>query len=334
MKLTEEELRGVCMAALTAAGADESTARSVVSPLLTAELDGLTAHGVSRIPFFVDQVKEEKIRVDAKPKIVQKAPSIVMVDADRGFAFPSIDMALDALVPLSRKQGLAMAGVSHSHHCGALGVFSERLAREGLVSIIMSNSPASMAPWGGNRPTFGTNPIAFGCPGYPDPIIIDMSLSRVNRAELVMAHQQGTKIPAGWALDRDGQPTMDPMEALEGTILPAGGVKGAALAMMVEILTGCLNGANCGYEAAPFMADDHLPPDLGQTFMAIDPEKCSGSFLAKVGSLAGVISSQDGARIPGERRFQQRRRNLREGIFIPDDLFRELVDLARQGRQI
>lgn len=169
MKLTEEELRGVCMAALTAAGADESTARSVVSPLLTAELDGLTAHGVSRIPFFVDQVKEEKIRVDAKPKIVQKAPSIVMVDADRGFAFPAIDMALDALVPLSRKQGLAMAGVSHSHHCGALGVFSERLAREGLVSIIMSNSPASMAPWGGNRPTFGTNPIAFGCPGYPDP---------------------------------------------------------------------------------------------------------------------------------------------------------------------
>lgn len=161
-----------------------------------------------------------------------------------------------------------------------------------------------------------------------------MSLSRVNRAELVMAYQQGTKIPAGWALDRDGQPTMDPMEALEGTILPAGGVKGAALAMMVEILTGCLNGANCGYEAAPFMADDHLPPDLGQTFMAIDPEKCSGSFLAKVGSLAGVISSQDGARIPGERRFQQRRRNLREGIFIPDDLFRELVDLARQGRQI
>ncbi len=97
--------------------------------------------------------------------------------------------------------------------------------------------------------------------------------------------------------------------------------------MMVEILTGCLNGANCGYEAAPFMADDHLPPDLGQTFMAIDPEKCSGSFLAKVGSLAGVISSQDGARIPGERRFQQRRRNLREGIFIPDDLFRELQQL-------
>ena len=303
MKLTEEELRGVCMAALTAAGADESTARSVVSPLLTAELDGLTAHGVSRIPFFVDQVREGKIRVDAKPKIVQGAPSIVRVDADSGFAFPAIDMALDALVPLSRKQGIAMAGVSHSHHCGALGVFSERLAREGLVSIIMSNSPASMAPWGGNRPTFGTNPIAFGCPGYPDPIIIDMSLSRVNRAELVMAHQQGTKIPAGWALDRDGQPTMDPMEALEGTILPAGGVKGAALAMMVEILTGCLNGANCGYEAAPFMADDHLPPDLGQTFMAIDPEKCSGSFLAKVGSLAGVISSQDGARIPGERRF-------------------------------
>ena len=116
MKLTEEELRGVCMAALTAAGADESTARSVVSPLLTAELDGLTAHGVSRIPFFVDQVREGKIRVDAKPKIVQGAPSIVRVDADSGFAFPAIDMALDALVPLSRKQGIAMAGVSHSHH--------------------------------------------------------------------------------------------------------------------------------------------------------------------------------------------------------------------------
>ena len=147
MKLTEEELRGVCMAALTAAGADESTARSVVSPILTAELDGLTAHGVSRIPFFVDQVKEEKIRVDTKPKIVQKAPSIVMVDADRGFAFPAIDMALDALVPLSRKQGLAMAGVSHSHHCGALGVFSERLAM-GRKQADFRHKPHSLRlPW-------------------------------------------------------------------------------------------------------------------------------------------------------------------------------------------
>lgn len=333
MKLTEDELRGVGMAALMAAGADEKTAQSVVRALLTAELDGLTAHGFSRIPFFVDQVREGKIIADAQPSVVQKAPSILMADAGNGFAFPAIDMALDALIPLCRKQGIAMAGVFHSHHCGALGVFSERLAREGLASIIMSNSPASMAPWGGTRPTFGTNPIAFGCPHHPDPIIIDMSLSRVNRAELVLAHKQGTKIPSGWALDRDGHPTMDPIEALEGTILPAGGVKGAALALMVEILTGCLTGASCGYEAAPFMADDNQPPNLGQTFVAIDPDKCSGSFMAKVSALAQVISSQDGARIPGERRFQQRMKNRRDGIFFPDDLFRELVALARQGRQ-
>lgn len=167
MKLTEEELRGVCMAALTAAGADESTARSVVSPLLTAELDGLTAHGVSRIPFFVDQVKEEKIRVDAKPKIVQKAPSIVMVDADRGFAFPAIDMALDALVPLSRKQGLAMAGVSHSHHCGALGVFFRTSCQRGAGVHYYVQFPCLHGSMGRKQADFRHKPHSLRLPWLP-----------------------------------------------------------------------------------------------------------------------------------------------------------------------
>ena len=143
----------------------------------------------------------------------------------------------DELPEIAREQGVAAAAIRRSHHCGAAGHPVEALAEAGLVALLFANTPAAIAPWGGKLPVYGTNPIAFACP-LPGraPIVVDLSLSKVARGNILAAKQKGEPIPEGWALDADGEPTTDAAAALKGTMLPLGDAKGTALALMVELL--------------------------------------------------------------------------------------------------
>ena len=147
----------------------------------------------------------------------------------------------------------------------------ERLAQAGMVALFFANAPAAMAPWGGKRALFGTDPIAFACP-LPDhaPIVVDMSLSKVARGHILAAIQKGEPIPEGWALDADGKPTTDAKAALAGTMVPLGDAKGTALALMVELLAAGLTGANFAHEASSFLDAEGPPPGTGQLIIAID----------------------------------------------------------------
>src|SRR5262249_42371730 len=148
---------------------------------------------------------------------------LLAIDAAHGFAFPTLDMAVATLPQAAREQGVVAAAIRRSHHCGAMGLTVERLAESGFVALMLANTPSAMAPWGGAKATFGTNPIAFACPlRGRAPLVIDLSLSKVARGNLVAAKQRGEKIPEGWALNEQGQPTTDPDAGLRGTMLPAG----------------------------------------------------------------------------------------------------------------
>ena len=148
------------------------------------------------------------------------------------------------LPAVARAQGVAAAAIRRSHHCGAAGHPVERLGRSRAWSRMMfANTPAAIAPWGGSKAVFGTNPIAFACPlAGRAPIVIDLSLSKVARGNIMAAKQRGETIPEGWALDADGKPTTDPDAALRGTMVPMGDAKGTALALMVEMLAAGLTG--------------------------------------------------------------------------------------------
>ena len=150
-----------------------------------------------------------------------------------------------------------------------------------MVGLAFGNSPAAMPAWGGKRALFGTNPIAAIFPRRnATPLCIDLSLSEVARGKVMIAAQQGKPIPLGWALDRDGQPTTDAKAALDGLMLPAGGVKGAMLALIVELLCVALTGANFGYEADSFFVDEGNQPRLGQAFLVIDPAALAGADVS------------------------------------------------------
>lgn len=325
-RLTIAEAEDLVTRALVRSRTEAGNARSVGRALVGAEADGLKGHGLSRVPSYAAQAKAGKVDGLARPEAARPRPAMVAIDAGHGFAYPALDLAVAALPEVVRAQGIAAAPIRRSHHCGAAGQPVERLAGEGLVAMLFANTPGAIAPWGGARPVFGTNPIAFACP-LPDrpPIVVDLSLSLVARGNILAAKQRGEPIPADWALDAEGHPTTDPDAALKGTMLPLGGAKGTALALMVELLAAALTGANLAAEASSFLDAHGPPPGTGQLILALDPAALGGpDALARCAVLAGMIEAQPGARLPGGRRLERRAAAAAEGLPVSEALLAEI----------
>jgi (2R)-3-sulfolactate dehydrogenase (NADP+) len=231
---------------------------------------------------------------------------------------------------MARANGIAAAGFVHSNHAGVVGRHVERLALQGLVALVVANTPGAMAAFGGRRAVFGTNPIGFACPQRSgSPLVIDMALSTVARGKILTASQKGEAIPPDWAVDETGAPTTDAKAALKGTLQPSGGAKGAALALMVEILAACLTGANLAGEATSFFDGEGRPPGTGQFMIALDPAAFGGTetTLDRFAALASAIEA-DGARLPGTRRLALRDKAARDGVAVDDKLLAEVRVLA------
>jgi (2R)-3-sulfolactate dehydrogenase (NADP+) len=328
--ITLAETERLARQALENAGTAPSVAASVARALARAEADGLSSHGLARIPAYCAQVRSGKVDGRAAPQLIPLGTGGARADARYGFAFPALDLAIDDATARAANACACAVAITHSHHFGVAGHHVERLAERGLIGLIVGNSPGGIAPWGGRRALFGTNPIAFACPRKAEaPLVIDVSLSKVARGKVMVAAQRGEPIPDDWALDAKGRPTTDPKAALAGTMLPLGDAKGAALALMVEILAAALTGANFAGEASSFFDDKGPPPGVGQCLIAIDPGPFSEStFLDRLEILLGAIEEEPGARLPGARRRALRDRAVAEGITVPEPLLMKVRELA------
>ena len=332
---TCDELESLMFAAMVNAKTSEKNARSVVKALLAAEIDGRKGHGFSRIPTYSGQAISGKVDGMAEPEIMKELPGALMIDVKHGFFYPAIDLAFEHFPAKARANGVVGVGFHNSHHCGVLGHHVEKAAEQGFIALIVGNTPQAMAPWGGTRPIYGTQPLAFASPRKEGlPLVMDMALTQVARGNIMTAKQAGKPIPEGWATDAKGNPTTDPEVALaEGVLLPAGGVKGAALGLMVEILAAPLTGSALSTEASSFFTPEGEPPCTGQFLLAIDPEAFSGRdhFLERVEVIMESILSQEGARLPGGRREQLRDQAAEKGLSVPAKLVDEVRQIAGQG---
>ena len=308
----------------------EANAECVARALVAAEADGQKGHGLSRLPSYAAQAASGKVDGHAVPTVEQVAAAALRIDARNGFAFPALAVAVDRLASLTAETGIAAAGVHRSHHFGQAGYHVEQLAKGGLIGLVFGNSPKAIAPWGGSEGVFGTNPIAFAVPRRSEsPLVIDLSLSKVARGKVMVAAKQGEPIPEGWALDRYGRPTTDAEAAMQGTMLPMGDAKGAALVLMVEILAAALTGARFGFEASSFFTAEGEPPGVGQFLVAIDPQIFSGdAFSERLETLIGTILRQEGTRLPGARRLALRAESAGDGVVIATALHDELQALS------
>ncbi|MEX6505574.1 Ldh family oxidoreductase [Jiella sp. M17.18] len=320
--LSIAEAEGLVAEAMQRSEVGPVQAASVARALVAAEAAGQGGHGLRRVAAYSAQAKVGKVMGRVMPEAARVRPGVLRIDARSGFAFPALDLAVAEMPQIVADTGIGAAAIRNSHHAGVLALTVERFAEAGLVAIMTANAPGAMAAWGGTRPLFGTNPIAFAAPlPGEDPLVIDLSLSKIARGKVMAAKQKGVPIPEGWALDRDGNPTTDPDAALAGTMLPAGDAKGAALALMVEMLAAGLTGANYAYEASSLFDDRGPPPGLGQFLMVIDPAVMGGDgVLQRFGQLAAAIASEPETRIPGRRGQDARRRAAVEGILVEDDV--------------
>lgn len=327
--LAVEDARELVESALVRHQTSPGNARSVARALVSAEVDGQKGHGLSRLPAYAAQAASGKVDGRIDPVVVAEKSAAVRIDAGFGFAFPAMDLAVEQVATRARASGVASAAVFRSHHFGQAGYHVERLAEQGLVGLVFGNSPRAIAPWGGREGVFGTNPIAFAAPRpRHSPLVIDLSLSRVARGRIMVAAANGESIPEGWALDPQGMPTTDPQAALEGTMIPMGDAKGAALVMMVEILAAAMSGANFGFESSTFFTAEGDPPGVGQLLIGFDPSLFSGDgFAARLEVLIEAMLSQSGVRLPGSGRADARAKARNAGIEIPAGLHETLLRL-------
>ncbi|MEN8809261.1 MAG: Ldh family oxidoreductase [Desulfobacterales bacterium] len=332
-RLTLAEAHRICVDALCTHNTSDSNAALVAKALVAAEADGLRGHGLSRLPSYCSQAASGKVNGQAQPTSTRVADAALRIDARNGFAYPALALAVDELVVMTPKSGISVAAVSNSHHCGAAGYHVEALAQKGLIGLLFANTPKAIAPWGGGQGVFGTNPIAFAAPrnGH-NPLVIDLSLSKVARGKIMVAEQEAKPIPAGWALDDHGKPTTDPKAAMAGTMLPMGGAKGAALVLMVEVFAAALTAAHFGFEASSFFTAEGEPPGVGQLLIAIAPMPLSGdAFDERLEILLTAILKQENTRLPGDRRLRLRQAAPKKGIVITEQQYDQLVALGHSA---
>jgi (2R)-3-sulfolactate dehydrogenase (NADP+) len=324
--LSLQEARDAVTAALRAAGANEAMATATARALVLAEAQGLGSHGLGRVAQYATHLRNGRVNGGAMPTLRREKGAAVLIDAHEGLAFAACEMAVAEAAARARDFGIAIAGVTDSHHCGVVVDHLRAVADAGMVGLGFANSPAAMPAAGGRHPIFGTNPVAAVFPRRGAlPLMIDLSLSEAARGKVMVAAKQGKPIPPGWAVDRDGQPTTDAQAALEGSMLPIGAAsspKGAMLALVVELLVTALIGAQFGFEASSFFEDAGNRPRIGQAFIVIDPGALAGSagYLDRVEVLVAEMLRDDGVRLPGARREDLRRRAETQGIEVPDAL--------------
>jgi delta1-piperideine-2-carboxylate reductase len=328
-KVSLEEVFALAKDCMLASGCDEANAAAVAQTVTNAERDLCLSHGLFRVPGYANGVKSGVASGTAQPVAKHLAPGLIQVDGDGGTAPLAVQIAHEAILNAVRDQGIVAASINDILHLSALWPEVEPLAEHGLVAMACCVSGAYVAPAGGTKPLFGTNPFSFAWPRQDaPPVVFDQASSAMARGEIQLAQRDGHDVPEGTGIDREGKPTTDPAAILEGAQLAFGGYKGASIAMMVELLAGALVGGKFSYETS---VDVGSGPTLGrhsEMIIAIDPARFGGTeFLGRGEALFGQILAQEGTRLPAARRFKNREITAREGVEVEQGLYDSLVAL-------
>jgi delta1-piperideine-2-carboxylate reductase len=308
VSLSLQEIEDLARRCFTQNGCDAENTEALVRTVVTAERDGSLSHGLFRVPGYVASLRSGKVNGNARPKVSNKTPVIINVDGDDGYAPLSIERGVPALVKAAQEFGVAVLAATRVHHFAALWPETEAIAAHGLIGMACVCYMPYVAPAGGGKALFGTNPISFAWPrpGQP-PMVIDMATAAMAHGEIQIAAREGRSVPPGTGLDASGQPTTNPAEILKGVLLPFGGYKGSAIALMVELLAAGALGESFSFEAAETDNKDGGPPRGGEFMLALSPELLAGPGWAEhCEAFFARFQAIEGARLPGSRRHQNR----------------------------
>ena len=317
-----EELARLIAEAFQRHGCSTEVAQILARNMVTAEQDGAKSHGVFRIPAYLGSLDAGWVDGMAVPVLEDVAPAMLRGAGRNGFALPVLELARPALTAKARANGIALLTVRNAHHFSAVWPDIEPFAREGFIALAMINSMASVVPHGGHRKLYGTNPLGFAAPrAGGDPLVFDQASSALSNGDVQIAARVGHKLLPGSGVDRDGKPTIDPNAVLDGgALLSFGGYKGSSIGMMMEIMAAGLAGGRFSYEVDFSGHPGAATPNTAQTYIVIDPGRGAVTdFTLRMEALIAEIHDAGQERLPGDRRYANRREAAASGIPLTED---------------
>lgn len=333
-RIPSAELHRAAVAVLAAAGADSPSAQGTARALIHASLHGVDSHGIRLLPFYVRCLREGLARPHPDITVSRRRAGVALVDADGGLGHHPTFRATELACEIAGTAGIGMAAVIRSTHFGAAGAYALAAAEAGFMALVVANSGALVAPFGGRMAVHGTNPIAFAAPAAGrDPFLLDMATSAVPWNRVLLSRALGRDLPPETALTRDGRFTEDPAAAV--MLAPLGGAlfgyKGAGLAGLAEILSGALTGMRLAFELDGTALGD---TGLGHLVIALDPgafvpaEVTAERVAAYCARLAGM-SGEGGAVHPaGGPQWAARDERRLHGIPLPPAVWDDLAATA------
>jgi LDH2 family malate/lactate/ureidoglycolate dehydrogenase len=334
--VSAQRLAAFAAAVLAAVGVPDADASLVADSLVTADLWGHQSHGVLRLGWYVNRIRAGVMQAATTPETMSDTGALVVVDGHDGVGQVLAALAAREAVGRAREHGVGVVAVRNSNHFGTAGYFTRMAAREGCVAVLATNASPAMAPWGGRRPTVGTNPWSIAAPaGEHDVMVMDIANTAVARGKVYLARQRGEPIQAGWANDADGAPTTDPAAAIAGVILPMAGHKGYAISLMMDVLSGVLTGSAFGAAVhGPYQAERRS--GCGHLFIALDVAAFGDpdGFVRRMEQLVAEVKSVPPAQgfdevfYPGELEARAAREHLTRGLSLPRRTLDDLRQLA------
>ena len=327
--VSPEDERTLIVDVLSRLGASPPECSIQANVLTEGDLRGHHSHGLQRLPVLATRIKKRLIRVNVDPSYTWTADSVLSVDGKDGLGTFVAELALDVAKSAVGQRGIVAVAIRNSSHLGMIGYYCEKKAREGYICIAMTESEALVHPHAGTKALVGTNPIAIGIPGAPEPFVFDMATSVSAIGKILAAKHRGESIPHGWAVDAHGNSTTDPDEALKGALTPAAGAKGYGLGIAIGILAGLLPGAEIGRLVLGTLDTEHRCTK-GDFFLLLNP----GAFAGGPALASHVASYLDELRhsrpreasqrviVPGDRSRQLREERMRTGIPLPREVWR------------
>jgi len=329
--MTLDEARVLATECLLANGCDAANAEAIADSMIRAEADVCESHGLFRVPGYLAALESGKVNGKSDPKIETSAPGILRMDGDGGFTPLALLRGEKPLAELAKKTGIAALAIVNTYHVSALWQEVESLAEHGLAALAVHASKAAVAPFGGRKPFFGTDPMAFAWPRRDGPpMAFDQASSVRAKGEVLVAARDGDEMEPGVGIGLDGAHTTDPNEILKGALLTFGGYKGASIGLMIELLSSSLIGEWAAYEQKERDNNDGGPTRGGELIVAFDPDRFGepGGWLEHSEALFEELLSQEGTRLPGDRRLANREKTLMDGISIPQSLYDRIVELS------
>ncbi len=329
-----EAAKDLAIRVLQKHGVGDEIAGHVADVLVDADARGVVTHGLTRLPAYVARIDAGLLNPGARPVVVADHGALVLMDAGNGFGAVAGCDAADLAADRASRYGCAWVTVRNGNHLSMLGYYARRLAARGFAAIAITNAGPSMAAWGGTRPVVGTNPLAMAVPADGAPAVLDMAATMVARGKIRRAQAEGKPIPEGWAFDPDGNPTTDADAAMSGTLAPAGGHKGYALSVMIDLMTGVLAAGSFASRVRT-ATDRSGPSGVCFTFIAADIGKLpdAGGYLDRFRAFRAEVKAsadRDGAvHLPGDMENARAEAAKRDGIELPEDVVGALEKLLK-----